>query len=85
MYILSFLSKAIFFSLKVVEYSEITKESAEKRNPDGSLTYSAANICIHYFTRKFLDHVVGEHERDLVHHVAKKNQFLFMFTNNAIQ
>ena len=57
---------------QVVEYSEITKESAEKRNPDGSLTYSAANICIHYFTRKFLDRVVGEHERDLVHHVAKK-------------
>jgi len=57
---------------QVVEYSEITKESAEKRNPDGSLTYSAANICIHYFTRKFLDRVVGEHERDLIHHVAKK-------------
>jgi len=57
---------------QVVEYSEITKESAEKRNSDGSLTYSAANICIHFFTRQFLDRVVNENERDLVHHVAKK-------------
>ena len=58
--------------LQVVEYSEITSDSAEKRNSDGSLTYSAANICIHYFTRDFLDRVVSQHERELVHHVAKK-------------
>ena len=60
------------FSLKVVEYSEITTESAEKRNHDGSLTYKAANICIHFFTRQFLDRVVGEHENNLIHHVARK-------------
>ena len=57
---------------QVVEYSEITSKAAELRNADGSLTYSAANICIHFFTRDFLDRVVGEHENDLVHHVAKK-------------
>ncbi len=62
-------TNALFF--KVVEYSEITSDSAEKRNADGSLTYSAANICIHYFTREFLDRVVA-HERELVQHVAKK-------------
>ena len=57
---------------QVVEYSEITSASAEKRNADGSLTYSAANICIHFFTRQFLQRVINEHERELVHHVAKK-------------
>lgn len=57
---------------QVVEYSEITSDSAERRNSDGSLTYSAANICIHFFTRQFLDKVVNENEMDLVHHVAKK-------------
>jgi len=57
---------------QVVEYSEITNKAAEMRNEDGALTYSAANICIHFFTRDFLTRVVRTHERELVHHVAKK-------------
>ena len=43
---------------QVVEYSEITPETAKKRNPDGSLTFSAANICNHYFSWDFLDRVI---------------------------
>ena len=62
----------IILLFQVVEYSEITTDSAERRNPDGALTYSAANICIHFFTREFLERIVNKHERDLVHHVAKK-------------
>merc|ERR1712130_76868 len=57
---------------QVVEYSEITQKSAERRNKDGSLTYSAANICIHFFTLEFLNRIVMENERSLEHHVAKK-------------
>jgi len=57
---------------QVVEYSEITENAAEMREEDGSLTYSAANICIHFFTVDFLYKVVNEHERELVHHIAKK-------------
>jgi len=57
---------------QVVEYSEITQKSAESRNKDGSLTYSAANICIHFFTFEFLNRIVMENERSLEHHVAKK-------------
>lgn len=64
---------------QVVEYSEITQMSAEKRNKDGSLTYSAANICIHFFTFEFLDRIVMENERSLEHHVAKKK---IPFVNN---
>ena len=51
---------------QVVEYSELTQETAKKRNPDGSLTFSAGNICNHFFTWKFLDRVLrcvcGEHD-----------------------
>ena len=43
---------------QVVEYSELTQETAKKRNPDGSLTFSAANICNHFFTWNFLDRVI---------------------------
>ncbi len=57
---------------QVVEYSEITSASAEMRNEDGSLTYAAANICIHFFTLDFLRRVCTKHERQLVHHIAKK-------------
>lgn len=57
---------------QVVEYSEITNSSAERRNQDGSLVYSAANICIHFFTFQFLDRVVNKNEKSLQHHVAKK-------------
>merc|ERR1719410_3198146 len=57
---------------QVVEYSEITQKSAERRNNDGSLTSAAANICIHFFTFEFLNRVVMENERSLEHHVAKK-------------
>jgi len=57
---------------QVVEYSEITNSSAELRNKDGSLVYSAANICIHFFTYDFLERVVNTCERGLQLHVAKK-------------
>jgi len=57
---------------QVVEYSEITQKSSEKRNKDGSLVYGAANICIHYFTFDFLERIVTVNETALHHHVAKK-------------
>lgn len=57
---------------QVVEYSEITQKSSEKRNKDGSLVYGAANICIHFFTFDFLERVVMFNEDALQHHVAKK-------------
>merc|ERR1712180_237973 len=62
---------------QVVEYSEITDSSSELRNEDGSLVYSAANICIHFFTFQFLERVVNTNERSLQHHVAKKEKFVF--------
>lgn len=56
---------------KVVEYSELTEEVAEKRNPDGCLTFSAGNICNHYFSAEFLNKICS-YESKLKLHMAKK-------------
>ncbi|KNE68129.1 hypothetical protein AMAG_13299 [Allomyces macrogynus ATCC 38327] len=55
----------------VVEYSEIPKEVAEARKPDGSLQVSSANIANHFYTRAFLERV-KELEDQLQYHVAHK-------------
>lgn len=56
---------------KVVEYSELTDEAAERRNTDGQLTFSAGNICNHYFSSEFLLKIC-DYESKLKLHVAKK-------------
>ncbi|KAJ9599479.1 hypothetical protein L9F63_010049 [Diploptera punctata] len=57
---------------QVVEYSEITSKTAEKRNSDGKLTFSAGNICNHFFTTEFLRKIANKFESELKLHVAKK-------------
>ncbi|GAB1605085.1 UDP-N-acetylhexosamine pyrophosphorylase-like [Argonauta hians] len=57
---------------QVVEYSEITTTTAEKRDQNGQLMFDAGNICNHFFTLHFLDLVCNKHESELKHHIAKK-------------
>ncbi|CAD5118469.1 DgyrCDS7173 [Dimorphilus gyrociliatus] len=56
----------------VVEYSEISKETSEKRKPDGRLLYSGANIVYHYLNFEFLKLICRDYVDDLDPHVAKK-------------
>ncbi|XP_023166268.1 UDP-N-acetylhexosamine pyrophosphorylase [Drosophila hydei] len=65
---------------QVVEYSEISPKTAEMRNADGRLTYSAGNICNHFFTVAFLRKIGNSYERKLKLHVAKKK---IPFVDNA--
>ena len=57
---------------QVVEYSEISKETAELRYDNGQLVYNAANICNHYFTVDFLRGVGDVYEKEMPLHAAKK-------------
>ncbi|KAF5385397.1 hypothetical protein D9615_001240 [Tricholomella constricta] len=56
----------------VVEYSEITKEQAERRDPEtGELSFRAGNIANHFYTTAFLNQV-ETFEEELAFHIARK-------------
>ncbi|XP_067053558.1 UDP-N-acetylhexosamine pyrophosphorylase-like [Acropora muricata] len=59
---------------QVVEYSEISKELTEMKDPlsPDKLLYRAGNICNHFFTLDFLERVVRDCEKSLKFHSAKK-------------
>lgn len=57
---------------QVVEYSEITEETASLRDENGRLKFIAGNICNHYFSKDFLEAIAELHECELKLHVAKK-------------
>lgn len=55
----------------VVEYSEITKEMAERTDAGGRLMFGAGNICNHFYTMDFLRKKVLPNMGNL-YHIAKK-------------
>ncbi|KAI0323003.1 nucleotide-diphospho-sugar transferase [Amylostereum chailletii] len=55
----------------VVEYSEISKEQAERRDASGELAFRAGNIANHFYTTQFLKEVEA-FEDQLAFHIARK-------------
>lgn len=56
----------------VVEYSEISKEMAERKDENGDLSFRAANIANHFYTREFLEEVANYDESKMPFHIARK-------------
>ncbi|CAF0847423.1 unnamed protein product [Rotaria sordida] len=59
---------------RVVEYSEIPEQVAQRKKTDNSeeLLFNAGNICNHFFTFDFLQDICQNHENKLCYHIAKK-------------
>lgn len=57
---------------QVVEYSEITAQTAERKDGEGRLMFNAGNICNHFFTTEFLKNVSNNFESKLKVHEARK-------------
>uniref|UniRef100_A0A914CAA6 UDP-N-acetylglucosamine diphosphorylase n=1 Tax=Acrobeloides nanus TaxID=290746 RepID=A0A914CAA6_9BILA len=71
--------------VRVLEYSEIPKELAEKRDPNGKLSFRAGSVAMHYFTMDFLEKVSDESVR-LPFHVAKKKiPYFDLSTSTVVQ
>lgn len=58
--------------LGVIEYSELPKEDAERRGPDGRLAYDAGNLAIHAFRTSFLLRLASEGTTLPWHRALKK-------------
>lgn len=70
---------------KVIEYSEISENIANKRNETtGKLAYNAGNICEHFFTVEFLKKIKGD--KNLRYHLAmKKIPYVSLETGERIK
>lgn len=68
----------------IVEYSEITKEMAEKRDDTGRLVYGAANICNHFYTLKFIRDTILPNMGNLYHLAHKKIPYYDAVTGKTV-
>ena len=56
----------------VVEYSDMPDATKEETNADGSLRFSAGNLCIHFYTMAFLASKASPATLPKVYHLANK-------------
>jgi len=58
--------------LTIIEYSDLPDELAEKRNPDGSLTFKLGSIAIHIINRAFTERLNADGFSLPLHRALKK-------------
>jgi len=58
--------------LQVIEYSDLSKEEMEARNPDGRLKYNNGNIAIHLFNIDFIERLIKSGLKLPFHKAFKK-------------
>lgn len=58
--------------LTIIEYSDLPDELAEKRNPDGSLTFKLGSIAIHIINRTFVEKLNSDGFSLPLHRAVKK-------------
>ena len=56
----------------IIEYSDLPEALAEKRNPDGTLAFSAGSPAIHVFARNFIERLTENGSLKLPWHRADK-------------
>lgn len=68
----------------IVEYSDITKDMAERVDDNGRLVFGAGNICNHYYTLDFIEKVVLPSMNNMFHVAHKKIPYHDESTNETI-
>ena len=71
----------------VIEYSDAPAEMQARRNPDGSLVFSAGSIAIHAISRSFIEQLNGDHAGSLrmpYHRAEKKVPYFDLATGKQI-
>jgi UDP-N-acetylglucosamine/UDP-N-acetylgalactosamine diphosphorylase len=68
----------------IVEYSEITREMAEKTDSSGRLVFGAGNICNHFYTIDFVKNKILPNMGSLYHIANKKIPYYDEVTNKTI-
>ncbi|MCU0958530.1 MAG: UTP--glucose-1-phosphate uridylyltransferase [Pirellulaceae bacterium] len=62
--------------LRIIEYSDLPDDVAQRRNPDGSLCVWAGSIAVHVFDREFLDRIAHQADALPFHLARKKTPFV---------
>ncbi len=71
--------------IRVIEYSDLRKELAEKKNPDGSLVFSLGSIAIHIINRSFVERLNIKGFALPYHRAVKKIPYIDLRTGRAVE
>jgi UDP-N-acetylglucosamine/UDP-N-acetylgalactosamine diphosphorylase len=71
--------------IRVIEYSDLPNELAEKKNPDGSLVFSLGSIAIHIINRSFVEHLNAKGFALPYHKAVKKISYVDLQTGGKIE